>query len=147
VVVPEATETSFQLLNADVDKNNNDNSNTPILDRFLSQNGGGGKNKSESYLPTLQALPGRFEFYTYLPSNTQGVLILPVTRPGNGNDGGSNSRSSNDGKKQEKEKVNDDDGTAVLVLGANTARSFSPRDIAWCQVVATRMDSFRERRS
>ena len=76
----------------------------PIIDRFLEQ----GTTKKETYLPTLQAIPGRVEF-TYLPPNTQGVLLLPV--------------SSN----------------SVLVLGANTAKSFTPRDVAWSQLIASRI--------
>jgi len=78
-------------------------STTPILDRFI-----GGKMQGESYLPTLQALPGRTEFLFYLPSNTQAVLLVPF---GKGH---------------------------VLVLGANQAKSFTPRDIAWCQAAAQR---------
>lgn len=44
-------------------------SDTPILDRFRKTVNG------ESYLPTLQALPGKAEF-TYLPTNAQAALIL-----------------------------------------------------------------------
>lgn len=81
---------------------------TPILDRFKS-----GTNK-ESYLPTLQALPGKAEF-TYLPENTQAALLLPVG-------------------------LNDSSGkTTVLALGSNQARSFSPRNVAWGQAVAARL--------
>lgn len=77
---------------------------TPILDRVASQT------IKETYLPTLQALPGKFEF-TYLPSNTQLALLIPM-RVGQ-----------------------------VLVLGSNTAKSFSPRDVAWCRVLAERMNT------
>lgn len=76
---------------------------TPILDRFR----GGGSTK-ESYLPTLQALPGRVEF-TYLPPNTQEALILPMS------------------------------SSSVLVLGSDTAKSCTPRDVAWAQVIASRV--------
>ena len=76
---------------------------TPILDRFRKED------RSESYLPTLQALPGKAEFQ-YLPRNTQAVLILPV------------------GEKE---------SSSALVLGADTAKSFTPRDVAWCLSVAT----------
>ncbi|CAB9526712.1 Protein of unknown function (DUF2930) [Seminavis robusta] len=76
---------------------------TPILDR--SKKSGAG----ETYLPTLQALPGKTEF-TYLPANTQGVLILPI--PNN---------------------------AAAIVLGSNCAKSFTPRDVAWCQTIAGRL--------
>jgi hypothetical protein len=79
---------------------------TPILNRFRKDS------SKETYLPTLQALPGRVEF-TYLPSNTQGALLLPVKS-----------------------------GSTVLVLGTNTAKSFSPRDVAWCQVLASRIGTF-----
>eukprot|EP00547_Thalassionema_nitzschioides_P000288 CAMPEP_0194214788 /NCGR_PEP_ID=MMETSP0156-20130528/16150_1 /TAXON_ID=33649 /ORGANISM="Thalassionema nitzschioides, Strain L26-B" /LENGTH=299 /DNA_ID=CAMNT_0038943129 /DNA_START=35 /DNA_END=934 /DNA_ORIENTATION=- len=77
----------------------------PILDRFRKGSSG------ETYLPTLQALPGRVEF-TYLPSNTQEALLLPISSS---------------------EAVN------VLVLGSNTAKSFTPRDVAWCQAICTRI--------
>jgi hypothetical protein len=82
---------------------------TPILDRVgsLDRN----PNGKETYLPTLQNLPGRFEF-TYLPPNTQLVLIVPLPSQ-----------------------------TSVLVLGSNTAKSFSPRDVAWVRVVAELVDS------
>jgi Cofactor assembly of complex C subunit B, CCB2/CCB4/Platelet-activating factor acetylhydrolase, isoform II len=79
---------------------------SPILDRVGSPG-----NVKETYLPTLQALPGRFEF-TYLPSNTQLVLLIPISS----------------GK--------------VLVLGSNTAKSFSPRDIAWSRVIADRIGEY-----
>lgn len=86
---------------------------TPILDRFLTER------RRETYLPTLQALPGKIEF-TYLASNTQAALLVPVQRRDD----------------------NDDDykfRPMVLVLGSNQARSFTPRDIAWCQAVSARL--------
>ena len=58
---------------------------TPILDRVGSPN-----NVKETYLPTLQALPGRLEF-TYLPSNTQLALLIPIIV--NNNDNGNSSSS------------------------------------------------------
>jgi len=67
---------------------------TPILDKVAD---------TETYLPTLQALPGRVEF-TYLCPNTQAALLIPVGR-----------RSDQ-----------------VLVLGSDQAKSFTPLDIAWC---------------
>ena len=76
---------------------------TPILDRFQ-----GGSMTKESYLPTLQALPGRVEF-TYLPPNTQEALVLPMS------------------------------SSSVLVLGSDTAKSCTPRDVAWAQVIASRL--------
>jgi hypothetical protein len=90
------------------------NQNTPILDRFLSSPTSTTP-KKESYLPTLQALPGKVEFMTYLPINTQEVLCLPIST--------------------------DSAYTGVLVLGSDTAKSLSPRDIAWCQVIASRLGS------
>lgn len=97
-----------------------DGRSTPILDRFFSTASGGGSAK-ESYLPTLQALPGRVEF-TYLPSNTQEVLILPMcTSTG------------------ESAAASDVGTAAVLVLGSDTAKSFTPRDVAWAQVLASRV--------
>ena len=59
--------------------------------------------RRETYLPDLQALPGRVEF-GYLPRNTQAVLLLPLCA-----------------------------GASMLVLGADRKRAFSPRDIAWMQ--------------
>lgn len=91
--------------------------NTPILDRFLKMSN---DNAKESYLPTLQALPGKVEF-TYLPANTQEVLILPI------------SVSSEKSSKEEAA------ATAVLVLGSDTAKSFSPRDISWSIVLGAKL--------
>jgi len=104
---------------------------TPILDRMLREDGSikggtvGGtevvgstrrKGANESYLPTLQALPGRVEF-TYLPSNAQEALLLPVTRPDDNN--------------------NNDGWYYAVVLGGDKAKSFAPRDIAWCKEIAS----------
>jgi len=76
---------------------------TPILNRVGSIG-----NTKETYLPTLQALPGKLEF-PYLPSNTQLALLIPL------------------------------ENNMVLILGGNTAKSFTPRDVAWCRIVADRM--------
>lgn len=95
-----------------------DDVSTPILDRFLKD----GQGNKETYLPTLQALPGRTEI-TYLPRNTQEVLMLPIDIVG---DCSSRSGSSMYCK-------------GALVLGSDTAKSFTPRDVAWCQVVAARL--------
>lgn len=84
-------------------------SSTPILDRFRKD--GSGK---ETYLPTLQFLPGKAEF-TYIPENTQGVLILSVPA--------SSPESTQ---------------TTAILLGSNRAKSFTPRDVAWCQTLAAR---------
>ena len=102
---------------------------TPILDRFLVTT------SKESYLPSLQTLPGKVEFLTYLPQNTQSVLILPIIT----NAGIMNMAESNNIEKKS------NDPAAVLVLGSPTAKSFTPRDIAWCQVIASRLDKFRFR--
>ena len=87
----------------------------PILDRVGSPN-----NMNESYLPTLQALPGRTEFLAYLPSNTQVALLLPIIP-------NIHDRNTQDTRNN------------VLVLGGNTAKSFTPRDIAWCRIIAERI--------
>jgi Cofactor assembly of complex C subunit B, CCB2/CCB4 len=83
---------------------------TPILDRCKKAD------SDETYLPTLQALPGKVEF-TYLPSNTQEVLILPVPTS------------------------SVESAATAIVLGSNCAKSFTPRDIAWCQTIAARIGS------
>lgn len=100
---------------------------TPILDRMLRDDGSikggtvGGtevigsqnrKGPKESYLPTLQALPGKIEF-SYLPSNAQEALLLPVP--------------SKEG----------DTRRYTVVLGGDRAKSFAPRDISWCREVAS----------
>jgi hypothetical protein len=99
--------------------------NTPILDRmkrYDETSGKGGSVGSSTwqgrgrYLPTLQALPGRVEF-TFLPANTQEVLVLPVPTEG--------------------ALVGASDGMYfAVVLGGDTAKSFTPRDIAWCHEVS-----------
>jgi hypothetical protein len=88
---------------------------TPILERV-----GSPENSKETYLPTLQALPGRTEL-TYLPNNTQMAVLIPI-RP---------SSSSSDDTSSKK--------NSVLVLGGNTAKSFTPRDIAWSRIVAEKL--------
>lgn len=100
---------------------------TPILDRMLRNDGSikggtvGGtevigsrtrKGPKESYLPTLQALPGKIEF-SYLPSNAQEALLLPVL--------------SKEG----------DTRRYAVVLGGDRAKSFAPRDISWCREIAS----------
>eukprot|EP00978_Attheya_sp_CCMP212_P015652 scaffold40342_cov61-Attheya_sp.AAC.5 len=94
---------------------------TPILDRFLNNK----EMTKESYLPTLQALPGRVEF-TYLPQNSQEALLVPVSL-------------SLSYIAQENVPIIE---RAVLVLGSDTAKSFTPRDVAWCQVIAARIGTF-----
>lgn len=80
---------------------------TPILKRVATPG-----NTKETYLPTLQALPGKTEF-PYLPSNTQLAVLIPYSK----------------------------DNRRALVLGGNMAKSFSPRDVAWARIVAERMGS------
>jgi Cofactor assembly of complex C subunit B, CCB2/CCB4 len=104
---------------------------TPIIDRFISKQKKNNTNDDnnnqaatapgESYLPTLQALPGKVEF-TYLPRNTQAVLVLPTT-----------TTTTTDGTTAATAEV------VVVVLGANRARSFTPRDIAWCQAAVSQL--------
>ncbi|KAL7451676.1 hypothetical protein ACHAWC_003499, partial [Mediolabrus comicus] len=108
---------------------------TPILDRMLRDDGSikggtvGGtevigsqkrKGPNESYLPTLQALPGKIEF-SYLPSNAQEALLLPVPP--------SSSTDEVDGCRY------------AIVLGGDTAKSFAPRDISWCKEIASWLSS------
>jgi hypothetical protein len=83
---------------------------TPILDRCLKQTRES-QSFQETYLPTLQALPGKTEFI-YMPVNTQAIVLLPFLA----------------GEK-----------SMILVLGSNRARSFTPRDIAWCQLLTNRI--------
>jgi hypothetical protein len=110
---------------------------TPILDRMFSGDssikggtvGGAdvavgtaaGNRKGgpkESYLPTLQALPGKVEF-TYLPSNAQEALILSVSSP-----------STSGAATAERWNY-------AVVLGGDVAKSFAPRDVAWCKEIAS----------
>lgn len=67
----------------------------------------------ETYLPTLQALPAKAEF-TYLPANAQEVLILSVP-------------------------TLDRSRTTGIILGSNRAKSFTPRNVAWCKTLANRL--------
>lgn len=83
---------------------------TPILDRCLKQTIES-KSFQETYLPTVQALPGKTEF-VYMPINVQAILLLPFCVS---------------------------DRSMILVLGSNRARSFTPRDIAWCQLLTNRL--------
>ena len=104
---------------------------TPILDRFRPKENSDLSSsarlpREESYLPTLQALPGKTELVNYwLPSNTQAALLVPTLI---------HATKSTDsilsvGKQQ-----------AVLLLGSNQARSFTPQHVVWCQAVASRLE-------
>jgi hypothetical protein len=95
----------------------------PIIERFQS-----GTNR-ESYLPTLQALPGRSEF-TYLPDNTQAVLLIPVLTSGDVDDSSKATATTTKATSTT---------TTVIALGADQARSFTPRNVAWSQAVAARL--------
>ena len=89
---------------------------TPIMNRLLRLPTSNSERR-ESYLPTLQALPGRTEFTNHLlPPNTQAALLLPITLSG------------------------PTAFSAALLLGSNQARSFTPRDIAWCLTAVTRLE-------
>lgn len=55
-----------------------------------------------------QTLPGKVEF-DYLPENCQAVLMLPVL-----------------------------EASAVVVIGTNRARAFTPKDIAWMKGLCER---------
>ncbi|VEU36386.1 unnamed protein product [Pseudo-nitzschia multistriata] len=93
---------------------------TPILDRVGSPG-----NTRETYLPTLQALPGRTEL-NYLPPNAQMAVMLPIAA-------GGEAQSENESESES------GSGNSVLVLGGNAAKSFTPRDIAWSRIVAERI--------
>ncbi|KAL7529460.1 hypothetical protein ACHAWF_002986 [Thalassiosira exigua] len=111
----------------DVDLTSSVPEKTPILDRMLRDGrvkggtvGGAdaaGKGPGESYLPTLQALPGRAEF-GYLPPNAQEALVLPAGRGGAEGADGARRRYA-------------------VVFGGDVAKSFAPRDVAWCKEAAS----------
>lgn len=76
----------------------------PICER-VAQTGEG------NYLANLLPYPGRFEFYPYLPDNTQAVLLTPLGTEG------------------------------VLVVAADAQRGFAPLDQAWISAIADKIDS------
>lgn len=76
---------------------------------LLSKSAGRASGAPE-YLPALQLLPGRTEF-SYLPEETQAVLILPLG-----------------GEEQ-----------GALVLGADRARAFGKDDVTWARALAKRL--------
>ncbi|CAM9159818.1 unnamed protein product [Phaeothamnion confervicola] len=75
----------------------------------------------ETYLPAVQQLPGKVEF-AYLPENCQGVLVLPLPEDLPGGLSGDPPGGS----------------VAVVILGTNRARAFTPRDIAWAKGLCQR---------
>jgi len=77
----------------------------PLLTKAASSRSG-----APDYLPALQLLPGRLEF-SYLPEDTQGVLMLPLSG----------------------------DAEGVLVLGSDRQRGLSEEDVAWARAVAGRL--------
>jgi len=113
---------------------------TPIMDRFRPSSVSTSTDststtvaRQESYLPTLQALPGKTEFVQFLlPSNAQAALLIP-TMIQQQQQNNSNSSSSNAQARQ-----------AVLLLGSNQARSFTPQHVAWCQAIAARLEQILE---
>lgn len=85
----------------------------PLLTKLVAK-----ASAAPDYLPALQLLPGRVEF-SYLPADTQGVLMLPLA----GGDGGSAASG----------------GKGALVLACDRQRGFKPDDIAWARAVAARL--------
>lgn len=79
----------------------------PLLEKTLRRTSG-----APDYLPALQLLPGRVEF-TYLPENTQGVLMVPLL-------GGSAQ-------------------PGALILAANQQRGFAEDDVEWARAVGARL--------
>ncbi|GMI54677.1 hypothetical protein ScalyP_jg4816 [Parmales sp. scaly parma] len=64
------------------------------------------ENSVEVSLQQLQNLPGRIEFEQFLPENMQAVLMVP-----------------------------DPATSTILLLGSDTAKSFTQRDIAWVKSI------------
>lgn len=65
----------------------------------------------ETSLPNLQALPSKQELVNFLPANTQAAVLIPCRN----------------------------DSDSLLILGSNRARSFTPKDTAWCKAAASRL--------
>jgi len=80
----------------------------PLLRKCLESKSG-----APDYLPSLQILPGRFEF-TYLPAATQALLLVPLR----GSSGGGVSGGA-------------------IILGADQARAFKEDDVAWARTIAS----------
>ena len=64
-----------------------------------------------NYFANVALYPGRFEFFTYLPVNSQAIIVQPL-----GTDG-------------------------VLVAASGTQRGFTTSDQAWLSLVAQKLDS------
>lgn len=118
-------------------------SNTPILNRFLQT-----RDNPTDHFPTLQALPGSVEFTSssILPSNTQSALIIPIISTtdydfdNENNSIDEDEHAIRDRNYRERYDINSKTSSqTLLVLGSDLARSFTPRDIAWCQAVSKRI--------
>ena len=69
------------------------------------------------YLVNVLLYPGRFEF-SYLPSNTQGLIIQPI----GGSDGGKSAANK-----------------GVMILGANMPRGYTKQDENWITAIADKL--------
>lgn len=67
-----------------------------------------------NYLANLALYPGRVEFTSFLPENTQAAIVQPI-----GNDG-------------------------VLIAASNTQRGFTRLDQAWASTIADKLDTSLE---
>ena len=65
---------------------------------------------SGNYLANLALFPGRVEFQSFLPENTQAVVVTPIG------------------------------GEGVVVAASGTQRGFTPADQAWMSVIAEKLD-------
>uniref|UniRef100_A0A7S2ZMS3 Uncharacterized protein n=2 Tax=Rhodosorus marinus TaxID=101924 RepID=A0A7S2ZMS3_9RHOD len=76
----------------------------PILEKALTS-------EEKTYFARLEILPGRFEF-TYLPKETQAVLIQPLSP------------------------------TSALILGADKVRPIASVDFGWIQAITQRVSQY-----
>jgi hypothetical protein len=83
----------------------------PLLQKCMDS-----KNGAPEYLPSLQILPGRFEF-AYMPAATQALLMVPL--PGSEGAAG-----------------------GAIILGAAQARAFKGDDVSWARTVALGLGAF-----
>jgi hypothetical protein len=126
-------------------------SNIPILNRFLQTR----DNPDKTYFPTLQAVPGSVEFTSssILSSNTQSALIIPIIRTTDydfDNENNSIYEDEDDihdrNDRERYDIISRTSPKTLLVLGSDLARSFTPRDIAWCQAVSKRIMMISQRK-